>query len=101
MKPATKEMIRLALTADGTIPSDIVQTAPDIIERAANGNPPSDDGQPLLMTMVAAAKHLGVGRTTLWRMVKEGILKPVEITPGVHRISRRELEQFLERENQC
>ena len=47
---------------------------------------------PLLMGMIAAAKFLGVSRTTLWRMVKDGRLKRIEILPGSFRLRRADLE---------
>ena len=47
---------------------------------------------PLLMGMKAAAKFLGVSRTTLWRMVNEGRLKKVEVLPGSFRLRRADLE---------
>lgn len=47
---------------------------------------------PLLMGMKAAAKFLGVSRTTLWRMVVDGRLKRVEVLPGSFRLRRADLE---------
>lgn len=47
---------------------------------------------PLLMGMMAAAKFLGVSRTTLWRMVSDGRLKKVEVLPGSFRLRRADLE---------
>jgi hypothetical protein len=38
---------------------------------------------PLLMGMKAAAKFLGVSRTTLWRMVNDGQLKKLRSYPAV------------------
>jgi excisionase family DNA binding protein len=46
---------------------------------------------PLLMGMMAAAKFLGVSRTTLWRMVNDGRLKKVEVLPGSFRLRRADL----------
>lgn len=47
---------------------------------------------PLLMGMMAAAKFLGVSRTTLWRMVNDGRLKKVEVLPDSFRLRRADLE---------
>jgi excisionase family DNA binding protein len=52
---------------------------------------------PLLMKMGAAARYLGVNRGTLWRMIRDGRLKPVEIMPGSFRVSRRDIERFVSR----
>jgi predicted DNA-binding transcriptional regulator AlpA len=50
--------------------------------------------EPLLLTQKEAARVLGVSRVTLWRLKKEGVLKPVELTPGNYRYQRREIEAF-------
>lgn len=47
---------------------------------------------PLLMPMGAAAKLLGVSRPTLWRMIKAGKLKKVEVLPGSFRVRREDIE---------
>jgi excisionase family DNA binding protein len=44
------------------------------------------------MHMGAAAEHLGVSRTTLWRMIREGRLQKVEVLPRSFRIRRGDLE---------
>jgi excisionase family DNA binding protein len=46
---------------------------------------------PLLLSMGAAAKYLGVGRSTLWRMIKAGRVQPVELLPGTKRVRRADL----------
>lgn len=52
---------------------------------------------PLLLGMGASAKLLGVSRGTLWRMIRAGRLKKVEILPGSFRIRQRDLERFASR----
>ena len=94
MKPATQQMIKLALASDETVQADVTR----YIEAAlAGGLPqcdaPADNG-PLLMTMKDAADFLGVSRVTIWRMVKEQTLRPVEIRPGVFRIRRADLHEL-------
>jgi excisionase family DNA binding protein len=46
----------------------------------------------LLLNMGAGAKHLGVSRTTLWRMIRAGQIQKVEVLPGSYRVRRDELE---------
>jgi len=46
------------------------------------------------MTMKDAADLLGVSRVTIWRMVREHVLRPVEIRPGVFRVRRADLHQL-------
>jgi hypothetical protein len=50
-----------------------------------------EDG-PLLLGMKSAARHLGVSRVTLWRMIKAGCLERVEVLPGSFRVRRRDLD---------
>jgi len=46
------------------------------------------------MTMVDAADFLGVSRATIWRMVKQGALRRVEIRPGIFRVRRADLHEL-------
>ncbi len=92
MKAATKEIIRLALCNDESVPSEIAAQGPEILERSVL--PQNRSAEPLLMTMIAAAHFLGVSRVTMWRMVKEGVLQPVEITPRVFRIRRQDVQDL-------
>lgn len=50
-----------------------------------------EDG-PLLLTQKQAARALGVSRVTLWRMTREAVFHPVEITTGNFRYRREEIE---------
>lgn len=50
----------------------------------------------LLLTTVQAAKVLGVGRTTIYELMKQGELRPVHIARSC-RISWAELERFVAR----
>lgn len=47
---------------------------------------------PLLYGMTAAARFLGVSRATLWRMIRAGILRKIEVLPGSYRVRRADLE---------
>jgi excisionase family DNA binding protein len=48
-----------------------------------------------LLTMGDAAKEVNVSRPTLWRTIRDGHLRAVEIRPGSRRIARAELERFV------
>jgi excisionase family DNA binding protein len=50
----------------------------------------------LLLTTVQAAKVLGVGRTTIYELIKQGQLRPIHISRSC-RISWAELERFVRR----
>ncbi len=51
--------------------------------------------QRLAYSIQEAADLLGVAYTTLWRAVQRGELHPMK-TAGILRISRKELERFLD-----
>ncbi|WP_409332598.1 helix-turn-helix domain-containing protein [Trujillonella humicola] len=51
---------------------------------------------PLLLTPEEAARVLGVGRTTLYALMKAGDLRPVHIGRSC-RLSRAELERYVRR----
>lgn len=96
MKASTKEMIRLTLSSDDTIAPALAQRVMEMLEGREQGRP-IGERESLLMTMIAAAKLLGVSRVTMWRIVKEGVLRPVEITPRVFRIRREDLQELASR----
>ena len=62
-----------------------------ILESGIHEKPIATSG-PLLMGMFASAKLLGVSHATLWRMIKFGLLKKVEVLPGSFRLRRADLE---------
>ena len=96
MKTATREMISLALTNDDSVDPDLAETVADILDGRLDPTHVVAD-EPLLLTMTAAAKLLGVSRVTLWRMVKDGDIRPVQITPNVFRIRRQDLNRIASR----
>ena len=69
-----------------------------IIDQVLDGKAPMKPVEatgPLLMGMGAGAKFLGVGRATLWRMIRAGRLKKVEMLPDSFRIRRADLEAIV------
>jgi len=52
--------------------------------------------RPLLVSVEQAAGLLGIGRTTLYELIRRGDVRPIRIGRCV-RIPRRELEEFVER----
>lgn len=69
------------------------------IDKILNGEvraPPDLAKGPLLLGMSAAAKYLGIGRSTLWRMVKAGVVEKVELLPGTYRIRRADLDSIAD-----
>ena len=47
---------------------------------------------PLLVGMGAGARLLGLSRATMWRMIKAGRLRKVEVLPGSFRLRLADLE---------
>lgn len=47
---------------------------------------------PLLLSMGDAAKLAGISRCTLWRCIRDGRIKPVEIRTGFFRVRRSDVE---------
>ena len=52
--------------------------------------------EPTWLTYQEAQRLVGLGRTTLWRLVSAGEVKSARIGRAV-RINRRSLEEYLER----
>ena len=52
--------------------------------------------RPLLVSVEEAAGLLGIGRTTLYELIRRGDVRPIRIGRCV-RIPQRELEAFVER----
>jgi len=49
---------------------------------------------PLLLSGAAAAKRLGVCKNTFWRLLHEGRIRRVEVSPGCFRVPRTDLDDF-------
>ncbi len=47
-----------------------------------------------------AAEYLRISKAQLWKLVKEGLIKTVKLSPQVTIIRRGELEKLLDREEQ-
>jgi predicted DNA-binding transcriptional regulator AlpA len=93
----TRAMIELALSSDKSISLRVAHAIRDLLNGALT---PSDGGTtaPLLLTMTDAATHLGVSRVTFWRLVKKEVFQPVEITKGVFRYRKSDLDRFSDAE---
>ena len=63
------------------------------IDRLLDGKPKLESsGAPLLLGMSEGSRLLGVGRVTLWRMIKAGKICKVEVLPNSFRVRRADLE---------
>jgi excisionase family DNA binding protein len=90
MQTTTEVFLQTFLTA----PKDLKKKALMVLRGESPKLNPAE-GQssvPLVMGMAAAARHLGVSRPTLWRMVRAGRLRKLEIYPGAFRVSRADVD---------
>jgi excisionase family DNA binding protein len=80
----------------------ILQAAPDVqakIDRILEGKEVTQERPvtgPLLMGMSASARLLGISRATLWRVIRAGRLKKIEVLPGSYRLRRQDLLALAE-----
>ena len=68
------------------------------VDAALAGKPEPERPSLRLYRMGEAATATGLSRTTLWRAIREGRLRAVEIREGSQRIPEVELRRFVEGE---
>ncbi len=66
------------------------------VDAALAGKQPDSERPSLrLPRMGEAASETGLSRCTLWRAIRDGRLRSVEVRRGSHRISENELRRFV------
>ncbi|MBT3192512.1 MAG: helix-turn-helix domain-containing protein [Verrucomicrobia bacterium] len=85
------ERILLALLAAD---SERRQAAFRVLQNEPMTEPVSAQKGPLLMRMGEAAQYVGLSRTTLWRLIKEGRLDTVELRRGSTRLRKADLDRL-------
>ncbi len=88
----TEEIIQAALVAPDERKAEALrmlrgETPPPSARLAMTG--------PLLFSIGAASKLLGISRVTMWRVLREGKIKRVEIFPGATRVTREDIEALV------
>jgi len=68
----------------------------DAIDAVLMGKPISEERSLRLFRTGEAAEKTGLSRTTLWRAIRDGNLKAVEVRKGSLRIAESELRRFVE-----
>lgn len=58
---------------------------------AGSFSPPLAPDAPLLLTFTAAAKLAGISRSQLWRLVRRGVIVPVDLGNGFRRVRRSDI----------
>lgn len=57
----------------------------------------TDPGDRRLLSIAQAADALGVSRTTVWRLLRDGRLPCVELRPGSRRVPSQAVTEFAQR----
>ena len=83
----------------------LLAATPDVlkrIDRILAGEPTgtTDPGDRRLLSIAQAADALGVSRTTIWRLLRDGALPCVEIRPGSRRVPSAAVTAFA-RKGHC
>jgi excisionase family DNA binding protein len=86
---STEQLMRRLLTAT---PSELKK-----IEAVFTGEGATDPGDRRLLSIAQAAVALGVSRTTIWRLLRDGRLPCVELRPGSRRIPSAAVTEFARR----
>lgn len=83
------------ITAILTAPPDRLAAVDAILSGAAPGRPQSFK----LLRMCQAVEATGLSRTTLFRAIRDGRLKAVEVRAGSFRVPETELQRFTQGRN--
>ena len=86
---STEQLMRRLLTAT---PSELKK-----IEAVFTGEGATDPGDRRLLSIAQAAVALGVSRTTIWRLLRDGRLPCVELRPGSRRIPSAAVTEFAQK----
>ena len=93
MSPTTQAILRSIAASDGSLSVAERDAIARLVDgRTEEARPAAGGAVPLLLTQKQAASALGISRVTLWRMTREAVFAPVEITPGNYRYRREEVE---------
>jgi len=90
MTPTTQAILSSVATSDPSLSRGERAT----LQRLVSGQtdtPAAATNGPVLLNQKDAARLLGISRITLWRMTKNGIIRPVELSPGNTRYRREDL----------
>jgi hypothetical protein len=93
MNTTSRAILQTVLATDVSLSTSERGTVEGLIDgkiAMPTGGEASTDSA-LLVTQKRAAELLSVCRATIWRMTKDCVLHPVEITPGIWRYPLREI----------
>ncbi len=82
----TNDLLREIATADDGLKAEALRLFRGEHSPASPGSP-----GPLLLTVEEAAKLLGISRCSVWRAIRAGRLKKIELYPGFERLRRSDV----------
>lgn len=88
--PTMEEILRALLLAD----RGKQVTAYHVLLGQSQAPAPELTG-PLLLTIRAATKFIGVSRSSIYRLIDCGALTPVTLVTGCRRLRREDIERFI------
>ena len=83
--------VKAILEADVTVSDEDKATVISIL--SGRRTQTSSNRMPLLLSQCAAAEYLGVSRQTIYRLVKEGVIEPVQVC-GYPQYRRADIESL-------
>lgn len=61
------------------------------------GSTSEHDGQPLLLSVPAAARRLSISARALWRIISTGEIKPLKVGQRCTRVKASDLDAYIDR----
>lgn len=83
----TNDLLREIATADDGLKAEALR----LFRGEQSPSAPASSG-PLLLTVADAAVLLGISRCSIWRAIRAGRLKKIELYPGFERLRRSDVE---------
>ena len=84
----TNDLLREIATAD----DDLKAVALQLFRGEHPAPAPANSTGPLLITVADAATLLGISRCSVWRAIRAGRLKKIQLYPGFDRLRRADVE---------
>lgn len=96
MNATSRAILQTILSTDASLSPAEKTAAQRLIDGQVEGPSALTSGRAerLLVTQKRAAELLSVSRATVWRMTKDNLFHPVEVTPGTWRYSLQEIVEL-------
>ena len=92
MNTTSHAILQSVLSSD----KDLSGPENETLRRLLSGEPEAapNSAPTMLLTQKEAAQQLSLSRVTLWRLTKQGLFHPVEVTPSTRRYHYSEIAAF-------